>query len=121
MLCSKSVAILRCEVRIDRLHKFSDTIALFLIHNMKIGEREDRLDIWHLVAIHQIPYIVTHEEQFTLRVVDNMYNVVAIKVLKDRHNHRTISYNCQIRQAPARVISTHECNLITMFNAYLIE
>ena len=97
------------------------SMTVTLVNHVIVGQREYRLDIGNLVGLDIIPIGIAQEEQLTLRVVDNVNNVVGIEVLQNGNNRSTIGDRSQIRNHPTGVVTANQCDAIALLNVGLLQ
>ena len=108
-------------VRHNVLHIVGELVALALVDDVVVGEREYCLDSGYLVALDVIPEVVAEEEQTALRVVDDVDDIGGVEVLKNRHNHCSVCYRGDVAHTPACIVTTDERNLIALLDACLLK
>ena len=118
---AESARILRAVVLDDVALVLAQRLAVALVDDVEVGEREDRLNLANLVLLDVVPVVVAQEEQAALRVVDDVDDVGRGEVLEDGDDDRAVGDGSDIGDAPPRVVASYQGDFVAALDACLLE
>ena len=82
-----------------------------------IDKGDDAFEVGHLVGIERGPNLVADKEEFRLRVIDDVVNLVWMELVKHRHSNGAISQYREEGSSPSREIPAAKRNLVARLDA----
>ena len=88
---------------------------------MPIVQADGSEHMRNLIELNTLPVDVADEEQFGLRVIDNMDRIVRTEILQDRNDDCSIGHRSEIDRYPIGVILTHHGDLVILLDAAFLK
>ena len=63
---------------------------LFRYKYGKIVDQNDRIEVRHLRLVQVFPYYVSNKQKFSVRMIDNMVNVICFELMKYGYGYCTV-------------------------------
>ena len=101
--------------------KLLDGFAVALMQAAEVSEREDTADLFDLVLFQIIPDAVADEKENRFGMVDNMMDIIRIKVLKNRHDDGSVRDRGHENHAPMHGIFSDQCNAVAFSDLAFLE
>ena len=86
-----------------------------------VNERDDALQVGHLVGIEGGPHFVAHEQELRLGVVHYVVNLRGMELVEDGHSHSAIGEDAEEGCSPTAQVSAAEGYLVALLDARLLE
>ena len=120
VFCPIAIGVLFLKERIDGI--IVDLLGVqFEGDRMPIVQADGSQHMRNLIELNTLPVDVADEEQFGLRVIDNMDRIVRTEILQDRNDDRSIGHRSEIDCYPIVVILTHHGDLVTFLDAAFLK
>ena len=84
-------------------------------------QRDNRLQVWHLLHVDILPDLVGDKQQFALRMVDDMDRIVGFEVLQYRHDDGAIGHSSQVGGDPVAIVLTHHSNAVILLDTHALK
>ena len=91
------------------------------VHQREILHADDALQVRHTVFVQVFPYLVAHEEQLGLAVVDDVVHIVRFEFVQDGDDDGPVGQGGQESHAPVPAVAPAERDLVSRTDAGRLE
>ena len=82
------------------------------LHHAQVIQPHHQLDLRNLLFIQGTPACIRNKQRLSFRMVDDMMDIIPVKIMENRHSHRSIGQNSKERNRPIGRIRPHDSDFV---------
>lgn len=103
----------RCPNRALRCSRAKESFFGAAVHEREVLHANDALQGRHAVLVQVFPYLVAHEQQACLAVVDDVVYIIRLELVQDGHDDGAVGNGGQERHAPVSAVASTQGDFVS--------